>query len=410
MARSVIAEMVFVKNSVNKPGYENLLKDLTENTGLKYSFKYHKKLKTIKIADSNQQPKNKIYQYFQPVLDPYNRFKIELENHQLAPYQIFTDQEKKENINVSIQVKQGVITFEVPIKKITSSSGYVFTFWLFFTVFLTSVISLIFFRNQIKLIGNLSFLAEKFGRGIAVSNPQILGSQEIRSLTISFIKMKERITRQINQRTFMLSSVSHDLRTPLTRMKLQLALMLESEETKNLNTDILDMENLITEYLDFAKGNDKEKSVNTNIVNFLHNNCLVYYQKMQKNIGFNCQIPKNFNALIKPFALSRALKNLIDNAFHYATEVYFNALYESKNIIITIEDNGPGIPKIERENVFKPFIRLNQARNLDNSSVKIGSGLGLAITKDAINSHGGEILLDESVKLGGLKVIIILPV
>ena len=208
----------------------------------------------------------------------------------------------------------------------------------------------------------------------------------------------------------MLSSVSHDLRTPLTRMKLQLALMPENEETKNLNIDILDMENLITEYLDFAKGNDKEKSISININNFLHVNCLFYYQKMQKNIGFNCQIPKNFNALIKPFALSRALKNLIDNAFHYATEVYFNALYECKNIIITIEDNGPGIPKNERENVFKPFIRLNQARNLDNYAVKIGSGLGLAITKDAINSHGGEILLDESARLGGLKVIIILPV
>ena len=131
---------------------------------------------------------------------------------------------------------------------------------------------------------------------------------------------------------------------------------------------------------------------------------------MHKNIGFNCQIPKNFTALIKPSALSRALKNLIDNAFHYATEVDFNAIYEYKNIIITIEDNGPGVPKNERENVFKPFIRLNQARNLDNSSVQIGSGLGLAIAKDAINSHGGEILLDESVKLKGLKVIIILPV
>ena len=410
MARSVVTEMVFVKNSVKKPDYENLLKDLTESTGLKYSFKYRKKLKTIKIADSNQQSKNKIYQYFQPVLDPYNRFKIELENHQLTPYQIFTDQERKETINVSIQVKQGLLTFEVPIKKITSSSSYVFTFWLFFTVCLTSFISLIFFSNQIKLIGNLSLLAEKFGRGIIVANPKILGSQEIRSLTISFIKMKERITRQINQRTFMLSSVSHDLRTPLTRMKLQLALMPESEETKNLNIDILDMENLITEYLDFAKGNDKEKSISININNFLHVNCLFYYQKMQKNIGFNCQIPKNFTALIKPFALSRALKNLIDNAFHYATEVYFNALYECKNIIITIEDNGPGIPKNERENVFKPFIRLNQARNLDNYAVKIGSGLGLAITKDAINSHGGEILLDESARLGGLKVIIILPV
>lgn len=409
MARSVIVEMVFVKNSANKPGYENLLKDLTESTGLKYSFKYRKKLNTIKIADSNWQ-QNKLYQYFKPVLDPYNRFKIELENHHLAPYQIFTDQEKKETINVSIQLKQGLLTFEVPIKKITSSSGYVFTFWLFITVCLTSLLSVIFFRNQIKLIGNLSSWAEKFGRDIAVANPKILGSQEIRSLTISFIKMKERITRQINQRTFMLSSVSHDLRTPLTRMKLQLALMPESEETKNLNIDISDMENLIGEYLDFAKGNDKEKSTNSNIASFLEENCFIYYQKMQKNIHFNCQISKNLNIPIKPSALNRALKNLIDNAFHYATQVDFTAICQQKNIVITIEDNGPGIPKTERENVFKPFIRLNQARNLDSTSFKIGSGLGLAITKDAISSHGGEITLDQSKTLGGLKVIVTLPI
>jgi two-component system osmolarity sensor histidine kinase EnvZ len=409
MARSVISEMVFVKNSINKPEYENLLRDLTESAGLKYSFKYRKKLNTIKIADSNWQ-QNKLYQYLKPVLDPYNRLKIELENHHLTPYQIFADQERKDTINVSIQVQKGLLTFEVPIKKITSSSGYVFTFWLFIAVCLTSFISLIFFRNQIRLIGNLSSWAEKFGRGIAVTNPKILGSQEIRSLTISFIKMKERITRQINQRTFMLSSVSHDLRTPLTRMKLQLALMPENEETKNLNIDISDMENLITEYLEFAKGNDKEKSTNINIVNFLQENCFLYYKKMQKDINFNCQIPKHLNIAIKSSALNRALKNLIDNAFHYATKVDFSASYQQKNIIITIEDNGPGIPKPERENVFKPFIRLNQARNLDSSSFKIGSGLGLAITKDAINSQGGEINLDQSTMLGGLKVVIILPI
>lgn len=406
MARSTISEMVFVKNSINKPGYEGLLKELTDNTGLKYSFKYRKKLKTIKIADSSWQ-KSEFYKYLMPIFDPYNRFKLELEANKLTPYQIYAD--NSNTINVSIQAKQGLLTFEIPIKKITSSSSYVFTFWLSFTICLTSFISLLFFRNQIRTIGKLSTWAEKFGRGIAVENPKIIGSQEIRSLTISFIKMKERITRQINQRTHMLSSVSHDLRTPLTRMKLQLAMMPSSSDISDLNSDINDMENLINEYLDFAKGNDKEKSIPTDIHQFLQENFVNYYRKINKNIAYNFNIKTNFLMHIKQLALTRAIKNLIDNAFHYGDKVVLNASTVNKYLQITIEDNGPGIPVADRENVFKPFFRLDQSRNLDKKSSAIGSGLGLAIVRDAINSHGGEIKLQDSQNLGGLMVIISLP-
>jgi two-component system osmolarity sensor histidine kinase EnvZ len=402
----MISEMVFVKNSINKPGYESLLKELTENTGLKYSFKYRKKLKTIKIADSSWQ-KSEFYKYLMPIFDPYNRFKLELEANKLTPYQIYAD--NSNIINVSIQAKQGLLTFEIPIKKITSSSSYVFTFWLSFTICLTSFVSLLFFRNQIRTIGKLSTWAEKFGRGIAVENPKIIGSQEIRSLTISFIKMKERITRQINQRTHMLSSVSHDLRTPLTRMKLQLAMMPSSSDISDLNNDINDMENLINEYLDFAKGNDKEKSIPTDIYQFLQENFVNYYQKINKNIAYNFNIKANFLIHIKQLALTRAIKNLIDNAFHYGDKVALNANTVNKYLQITIEDNGPGIPVADRENVFKPFFRLDQSRNLDKKSSAIGSGLGLAIVRDAINSHGGEIKLQDSQDLGGLMVIISLP-
>jgi len=408
MARGVIAEMVFVKNSVNKPGYKSLLKELSDNTGMKFSFEHNRWLKTKKIADSDWH-KSKFYKYVNPIIDPYNRFKAELANNGLKPYQIFEDNENTDMITVKVQSGRGILAFDIPIKKITSSSSYVFTFWMILTTILTSLISIIFFRNQIRVLKNLSDLAEKFGRGQDVSNLRPSGSQEIRSLTISFIKMKERVMRQISQRTDMLSAVSHDLRTPLTRMKLQLEMMKQSSEIEDLKSDIHDMEKLVNEYLDFARGDDKEKINTTKINKFLTEKIIDYYLKMNHNIVYQTKIDNDFEIPIKKLALNRALKNLINNGLNHSQTVYLNSYLSQNNLIIEVEDDGPGIPKKERQNVFKPFYRIDNSRNLDKVNESVGSGLGMAIALDAITSHGGRISLDDSEKYGGLLVRIFIP-
>lgn len=407
MARSVIEEMVFVKKSINKPGYRNLLQDLSDNTGIQFSFEERRRLKKKKIGDSKWE-KSKIYDYINPLTDPYNRFKSELESHGLKPYEIFENPEDDDYITVKVQTKQGLISFDIPVKRITSSSAYVFTFWMILSAMITSMISIIFFRNQVRFVRELSDAAEKFGRGHDVPDLKPAGSEEIRSLTISFIKMKERVMRQITQRTDMLSGVSHDLRTPLTRMKLQLEMMSQSEETQDLKNDVSDMEKLVDEYLDFARSDDKEKGGDVHIKQFLQDKVVNYYSKMHKQIAGDFDLPDDFVMPIKKLAFKRALINLVDNAFNYGTSVKISAALSNDNLMVTIDDDGPGIPQDERNNVFKPFYRIDNSRNLDKKTPSGGSGLGLAIAMDAITSHGGRIKLSDS-PLGGLRVIIFIP-
>ncbi|MBU6141437.1 MAG: hypothetical protein KGP29_07810 [Proteobacteria bacterium] len=408
MARSVIAEMVFIKKSSNKPGYEKLLRELSEDTGIAFSLEARRRLKKNKIADSAWK-KSRIYQLVDPLFDPYNRFKSELEEHKLTPYEIYENPENPTLIVVRVQSPSGIISFDVPIKKITSSSAYVFTFWMILSVVITSWISIIFFRNQIRSIRILNDAAEKFGRGQDAPDLSPSGSEEVRSLTISFIKMKERVTRQIAQRTEMLSAVSHDLRTPLTRMKLQLEMMIPSDEISDLKKDVSDMEKLVGEYLDFVRGDDREKTDLVKIKKFLQENLIDYYSKMNRNIGGEIFLSDELEIPLKKLALKRALTNLIDNAFNYGKTVELSSRISNNNLILMIDDDGPGIPATERDNVLKPFYRLDNSRNLDQKISSGGSGLGLAIVTDAVTSQGGKIKLSDS-HLGGLRVMIFIPI
>jgi two-component system osmolarity sensor histidine kinase EnvZ len=413
MARNVITEMAFIKKSVAVPEYNNLLQGFSKDIDLNFSFQENRRLKKkSKIGDSDWK-KNPIYKYINPLIDPYNRFKSELKIHGLTPYEIYEDPDDDDTIIVKVQTEQGIISFDVPIKRITSSSAYVFTFWIILTAIITALISIIFLKNQIRSIRDLSKSAEKFGRGQDVPNLKPTGSQEIRSLAISFIKMKERVKRQIAQRTDMLSAVSHDLRTPLTRMKLQLEMMGNSSETHELKQDIGDMEKLVEEYLDFARSDEKEKFDSVKIKNFLQEKIISYYAKMNRNIGNFIDLKDNFEIPIKQLAFKRALMNLVDNGFNYGKQVNLSASLSNNNLMITIDDDGPGIPIHERGNVFKPFYRIDNSRNLDkkskSSASSIGSGLGLAIALDAVTSQGGYIKLADS-PLGGLRVLIFIPI
>ena len=276
--------------------------------------------------------------------------------------------------------------------------------------FLTTIISIIFLKNQIRSIKGLSKAADQFGRGQDVEDFKPSGAKEIRLVGISFLKMKERIARQVAQRTDMLSGVSHDLRTPLTRMKLQLELMKENEAIRDLKSDIQDMEKMISEYLEFAKGDKKENSQDVKIYDFLHR-IIKYYAKLDQKIVERITLPESFTLNIRKNSLKRALRNLIDNGFHYGTEVILSAFIEENYLKITVEDNGPGVPEHELENIFKPFYRVDNSRNLDriSSTSSGGAGLGLAIVLDAVAFHGGKVKAEKSA-FGGLKVIINLPI
>lgn len=411
MARSVVSEIAFVKKSINKSRHASLLQDFSKDIDIKFSFrKGFISLKNSKIADSRWDVNwfNRHVNLF-PLLDPYNRFKSELEGRGLTPYEIFKDPIDRKLIIVKLQTKKGLISFYVPTKRITSSSSHVFTLWMFLTAFITSIISIIFLKNQIKSIKYLSYAAEKFGRGQDVPNFKPSGSKEIRSVAISFIRMKGRVMRQISQRTEMLSAVSHDLRTPLTRMKLQLELMNKTQEIVDLKDDISDMEKLVDEYLDFVRGDEKEKSHATKIRDFLQDKVVDYYAKMDKKIGYAIDVEDSLEIPIKKLALRRALVNLIDNAFNHGTKVVLSVSENQNNLMIMIDDDGPGIPEDERNNVFKPFYRIDNSRNLDKKITSGGSGLGLAIAMDSITSLGGRIKLSDS-PFNGLRVLIYIPV
>ena len=216
--------------------------------------------------------------------------------------------------------------------------------------------------------------------------------------------MRDRIKKQVRQRTDMLAGVSHDLRTPLTRMKLQTEMMKDVKGIEYLKSDIEDMQKMIGEYLDFAKGQGNEKTKSTEIGKFV-SRIINNYKRAKFNVEFVIKLEKEIKMNIRQNAIKRALTNLIDNAIHHAENVVVTLSIVSRRIKITVEDDGQGIPLEDEENIFRPFYRRDESRNLD----KAGAGLGLAITKDAIVSHGGKISLKQSKKLGGAKFEILIP-
>lgn len=411
MARGVLGEMSFIKRSIDIKGNKQLVSAFSSSVDLKFYFRPGKKLQKQNKPQRQRLKDNKVLAFFDPlpIIDPLNRFKIELENQGFTPFSITKHPKNDDLLIVRIQLRNGVLNFYVPEKRINSSSKYVFTLWMILTSILASLIAILFLKNQIKSIKGLSDAAEKLGRGGDAPNFKPSGAREIRSVGISFIRMKERIMRQIASRTQMLSAVSHDLRTPLTRMKLQLEMMPEDEAVLELKSDISDMEKMINEYLDFSKsgGVQREETKGVNIKDFL-DKIVIYYQKMHRDINHQLDLAEDFVIPIKKNALKRAIRNLIDNSFHYGDKVEILAKISGNNLKIIVDDNGCGIPVAKRNDIFKPFYRIDNSRNLDKTNAAGGAGLGLAIVMDIINSHGGQIKVDDS-PLGGLRMNISLP-
>ena len=305
----------------------------------------------------------------------------------------------KELIHINIKNNDGYFEFFIPKDRVASTSARIFLLWITLPALLMITIAIIFLKNQTRPILNLAKAAEKFGRGENIDEYRPSGALEIRKAGFEFDKMRKRIMRHLNQRSEMLSGISHDLRTPLTRLKLQLALMKDEGLSKKMSLDIDEMEKMLNEYLQFTSLNHLEKDETFNLSVLIEN----IIDKYENTKIFKDIIPRVYmdgrKSLIK-----RSVNNLIDNSLKYADKVKLHLSKNNSNLMIIIDDDGPGIPKSEHENVFKPFYKIDKSRGGSKSSV----GLGLSIALDTIKSHGGNILLEES-SLGGLRVKIILP-
>jgi two-component system osmolarity sensor histidine kinase EnvZ len=305
----------------------------------------------------------------------------------------------KELIHITIKYNKGYFEFFIPKDRVSSTSARVFALWITVPALLLIIIAIIFLKNQTRPILNLAKAAERFGRGEDIGEYRPSGALEIRMAGFEFDKMRKRIMRHLNQRSEMLSGISHDLRTPLTRLKLQLALMKDENLSKKMSLDIDEMEKMLNEYLQFTSSNYQEKN-ETFDISELTKNIIAKYA----NTNISTKIISRIYMNGRKNLIQRSINNLIDNALKHAKKINFNLSKKNNSILIIIDDDGPGIPEHEYENVFKPFYKLDKSRGESKSSV----GLGLSITSDAIKSHGGNIILEKS-PLSGLRVKIFLP-
>ncbi len=306
----------------------------------------------------------------------------------------------KELIDIRIKYKLGYFKFLIPKDRVTSSSARIFALWITVPAFIMVFISLIFLKNQTRPITNLARVAEKFGKGEEIGEFKPSGASEIRQAGYEFDKMRKRIVRHLNQRSEMLSGISHDLRTPLTRMKLQIAFINDKNISNKLAEDINEMEKMLNEYLQFTSSSYSEKDEEFNLSKIIEN---IVNKYNNKNISTNIQTNIFING--RKNLIKRCINNLIDNAIKYGEKVNVQLIKNNNNLFIKVDDDGPGIPKEEYTNVFKPFYKIDKGRADSKSSV----GLGLSIASDIIRSHGGNIMLEKS-SMNGLGVKIFLPV
>ena len=310
---------------------------------------------------------------------------------------------KDRRIEIKVQLPQGLLNVNVHEKRLYSSTPYIFLMWMIGSSLVLFAIAIIFMRNQIRPIRRLAIAARSFGMGRGSSEIKPSGAKEVRQATQAFRQMRERISRQFAQRTEMLAGVSHDLRTPLTRMKLQIEMLERTPETRELQDDIQEMERMIDGYLTFARGEGSESLSKINLASLIEE--IISTERRDGSVINFVNKSKTIKSVtLRPQAIKRAITNLIINSKKYAETVKVEFEYNSEHAIITIDDNGPGIKPEHRDDVLKAFFRLDPSRNTDTG----GTGLGLTIAKDIVQSHGGDLLLSEA-SLGGLRATITLP-
>ena len=387
MTKSLVSEIVTIIDIYNNESEYNK-KIVTDLYNKNFSF-------TVRFLKNEKLPDIKVERWFSP-MDRSLRRELKPKINRYW----FNTMAYEEIVDLRIKFRDGVLQIFFPKERIQTSSVRIFALWITLPAILMITIAIIFLKNQTRPITKLAEASEKFGRGEDIEEFRPSGALEIRKAGLEFDKMRNRILRHLNQRSEMLSGISHDLRTPLTRIKLQLTMIKDKNLSKKLSEDVDEMEKMLSEYLQFASSGAKEKSETFDLSELVENIINKYE---------NPNISKNYNKRIyfngRKNLIQRCINNLIDNSIKYGENI--NLIIEKKvsNIVISIEDDGPGIPESEYENVIKPFYKIDKSRSESKSSV----GLGLAISSDIIKSHGGDINFSKS-NLGGLKVMISLPV
>ena len=369
------------KNEVNK-----LIKTYGEKNGIQISFK-------TEIKKLPSQDLTKWYSLYDQII------KEEFTKKLADPFwhNVRFD---SDYVQIFILNNNQIIEFLIPKSNIRSKSGRIFALWIIIPSLIFLLISLIFLRNQLKPIILLSRAAEKFGKGQYDSDFKVSGALEIRQASYEFERMKKRILKHISQRTAMLSGISHDLKTPLTRLKLQIELLNKNQKLNSLKEEITEMEKMINEYLDFASNQYSQPIENFNIVQLIQN---LIDKSFKKNIRIKS--PKNLVFSGRKNLIRRCIANLINNSQKYAENISITCKKIKTTIQINIDDDGPGIADEHKEKVFRPFYRVDKSRTLNDSNV----GLGLSIVEDIVNSHGGTVKLLNNPKGKGLRVCLSFP-
>ena len=306
-------------------------------------------------------------------------------------------------IRIRLENRNNVMRIFARRNSAYASNSHIFLVWMIGASLVLLAIAVLFLRNQIRPIQLLAEAAEQFGKGQrAPPEFRLRGAREVRQASLAFMEMRERIERQMEQRTDMLTGVSHDLRTILTRFKLQLELAGDGDEVDALKKDVVDMQRMLQGYLDFARGQSEEQTAKLNI-RPVFDRFQADAELLDKQLTVHCN--EDMNVHVRPEGFSRMVANLVANGLRYAHAVEINAKISDYRLTIEIDDDGSGVPEDMREEVFKPFTRLDEARNIDES----GTGLGLSIARDIARSHGGDITLTDS-PLGGLRATVTLPI
>ena len=307
----------------------------------------------------------------------------------------------EEGVLIYIQIDENILEINVDKDRLYSESAFVFLLWMIFASIILFFMSYFLMSRQLRPLKRLAIIAETFGRGLDAPNIKTAGAYEIRQTANAFNQMRTRIKRFLKQRTEMLAGVSHDLRTPLTRMKLQISLMKDEKAKSELEVDVNEMTSMLDSYVSFVKTESPEP-IETIIINELIGDIVKTVEK--NGIKLTIKEKNTIQTSGRQIQLKRAFNNIIDNSQRYAKKIEIILYTNEKDCVIEFNDDGEGIPRDKYEDVFKPFFTLDPSRN----KLKGESGLGLTITRDIIRSHGGDVKLSVS-NLGGLQLKVLLP-
>jgi two-component system osmolarity sensor histidine kinase EnvZ len=399
MSEGIAFEILYIQNEAengikNKLSDKELIKKIS-NLGEKFGFK-------VNVSKKNKLTRSTKIDF----VDLSGKIFVKNLKEKIDKKSTF-DLSNPRKVYIQVLLEKGFLEFQISRKRISASNPHQLLVLMLFVTVLLVLLSLIILKNQIRPIGKLAKAAEAFGKGQFVEfKPG--GSEEVRRAGIAFLAMRARIERQIKQRTQMLSGVSHDLRTPLTRLKLSLTLEKKSTEIKEMLEDVNSMEAMLDEFLEFSKSNIKEKSQKVVINDFIKT-IVIRNKKHFKNIDLviSKSLEKGFSMRLRINGVKRAIQNIIDNSITYGKKVIIKINKDKNSLVFEFEDDGIGIDEKNYVKAFRPFSRLDESRNQNNHS---GVGLGLSIANDVVRMHGGQITLYKSLDLGGLGVRIRIPI